>query len=158
MDIWSSGVILYAMICGYLPFEDSDTTELYKKILKADYEEPEFLSNKVKDMLKKVLDTNPETRYRIEDIKKHPWYSLVEPSKDDEGIIIGYNHIPINQFMLTELNKYHIDSEYARKCLETNRHNEVTTSYYLLMKKYKREGLFPSKKVTKYPINYFVYI
>lgn len=29
VDIWSSGIILYAMICGYLPFEDPDTSKLY---------------------------------------------------------------------------------------------------------------------------------
>lgn len=34
VDIWSSGIILYAMLCGYLPFEDPDTDKLYKKIVK----------------------------------------------------------------------------------------------------------------------------
>ncbi len=33
VDIWSCGVILFAMLCGYLPFEDPDTSNLYKKIL-----------------------------------------------------------------------------------------------------------------------------
>lgn len=36
-DIWSSGVVLFAMICGYLPFEDPKTSNLYKKILSADF-------------------------------------------------------------------------------------------------------------------------
>jgi 5'-AMP-activated protein kinase catalytic alpha subunit len=37
VDIWSSGIILYAMLCGYLPFEDPNTSKLYKKIIAGDF-------------------------------------------------------------------------------------------------------------------------
>lgn len=42
-DIWSVGVILFALLCGYLPFEDQDTSLLYQKIKNGDYEIPSFV-------------------------------------------------------------------------------------------------------------------
>ena len=134
------------MVCGYLPFEDADTSKVYNKILMEEYQEPEFLSDKVKDILKKVLSKDPKTRYRIEDIKRHSWYHLVDPI-EEKGIIIGYTPIPVDLFLLAELNKLGINQNYTKKCLETNRHNEVITTYYLLLKKRKREEKKKKSKI-----------
>ena len=48
------------MLCGYLPYEDQKTSNLYKKILSADYTLPKFLSPDAKDIIAKIFVTDPE--------------------------------------------------------------------------------------------------
>ena len=78
-DLWSCGVVLYAMLVGCLPYEDAKTSELYRKILDAKYQMPEFLSDEAKDMIKKIFQTNPNKRITVEEIRAHPWYKLHNP-------------------------------------------------------------------------------
>jgi 5'-AMP-activated protein kinase catalytic alpha subunit len=65
-DLWSCGIILYAMICGTLPFEDKKTKVLYQKILSGEFKIPSFLSVEARELLRGILNTNPETRFTIE--------------------------------------------------------------------------------------------
>ena len=51
--------------------------KLYKKIMTADYELPRFISNGVKDLITKILNTNEEERYTIPNIMNHPWFNRV---------------------------------------------------------------------------------
>ena len=78
-DLWSCGVVLYAMLCGYLPFEDQKTPDLYRKILNADYTLPEFLSPQAQDMIDRIFQTDPTKRITVEEIRQHPWYAMHKP-------------------------------------------------------------------------------
>jgi 5'-AMP-activated protein kinase catalytic alpha subunit len=76
IDIWAIGIILFAMLCGYLPFEDDDNDILFQKILECKLDYPKHLSPLAKDIMKKILVTNPEKRIKIPQIKKHKFYLM----------------------------------------------------------------------------------
>ena len=74
IDIWATGIILFAMLCGYLPFDDKNNNVLFQKILECKIKFPQKLSVEAKDLLKKILVTNPDKRISIPEIKKHPFF------------------------------------------------------------------------------------
>ena len=127
VDLWSCGVILFAMVCGYLPFEDPNTSALYKKILSANYTIPKFISSEGRDIITKILNTDPEKRFKIADIRRHPWYCQVK-LRDYDGIVVGTDPIPIDPTIVSQLDQYGFNLDYAKKCIASNRHNHVAGS------------------------------
>ena len=76
IDVWSTGIILFATMCGYLPFEDPDNDILFKKILAGRLHYPSHLSPLAKDIMKRILVKDPEKRIKIEEIKEHEFYLI----------------------------------------------------------------------------------
>ena len=76
IDIWAIGVILFAMLCGYLPFEDdeNDTDVLFNEIIRNKIDYPYFLSDLSLDILQRILVSDPLKRITIEEIKDHEFY------------------------------------------------------------------------------------
>ncbi|XP_020591909.1 CBL-interacting protein kinase 23-like isoform X2 [Phalaenopsis equestris] len=73
-DLWSCGVILFILMAGYLPFEDSNLMLLYKKIFKADFTCPAWFSTSVKKLIKRILDPNPQTRMAMAEVIQNEWF------------------------------------------------------------------------------------
>jgi 5'-AMP-activated protein kinase catalytic alpha subunit len=74
VDIWSCGVILYALLCGSLPFDDESIAALFRRIKSGQYQMPSYLSPGARDLISKMLVVDPLSRITIEQIRKHSWF------------------------------------------------------------------------------------
>ena len=137
-DVWSIGVILFAMVCGHLPFEDQNTAVLYKKILSGEVNYPAFLSPRLLSLLKGMLTTDPNKRFNLEKVKNHDW-TLSEAAGRGcrvsrcRGCRDWRDETVWDDEILQQLGKFDFPRELAVKCLQANKHNHLTTTYYLLL-------------------------
>lgn len=90
--------------------------------------------------MKCILNTDPEKRYKAEDIRLHTWFNLSEVPINifDQGT--GVSDIPIYKNILDLLEQFRFNKKDAEKYIKANKHNHLTTTYYLLLKRYERMG------------------
>ncbi|PUZ54691.1 hypothetical protein GQ55_5G151700 [Panicum hallii var. hallii] len=73
-DIWSCGVILFVLLAGYLPFNDTSLPLLYRKITQSNYKCPPWFSIDARKLLARMLDPKPRTRMTTSKLTAHPWF------------------------------------------------------------------------------------
>ena len=145
-DIWATGIILFAMLCGYLPFENEDNAKdnelLFKKILEGKIDYPNYLSDMAIDLLKKLLVNNPEKRIKINEIKQHKFYLKGKQIFEKKQESLPFNELKLqnnnnqNENYIIDNKKNNYTDKFLKINFTKNNHEENNKSINIFKKKY----------------------
>ncbi|KAF2401110.1 Pkinase-domain-containing protein [Trichodelitschia bisporula] len=98
VDVWSFGIVLYVLVCGKVPFDDQSMPQLHAKIKKGFVEYPPWLTAECKNLISRMLVTDPRQRATLGEIMNHPW------------MIKGFNGPPENYLPAREPLHFPLDT------------------------------------------------
>jgi len=140
VDVWSCGVILYALLCGSLPFDDENIPNLFKKIKGGVYTLPSHLSEGSRDLIPRMLVVDPLKRITIPEIRQHPWFLanlpqyLAHPAVVDAAIQVEDDVI----VKMREVGFTEEEIAKARIDVKDKEQTQETVAYYLIHDNNKR--------------------
>ncbi|KAG5918448.1 hypothetical protein E4U42_006846 [Claviceps africana] len=153
-DTWSMGVILYAMLSATLPFDDPDLRLMMDKTKKGQYVMPRGLSPEAEDLIRRMLQVNPDRRITIRDIWRHPLvqkYSYLDDFGDNTAQLpdtrkgFQYSPVPreeIDPQLLRQLRSmWHMFSEQDLALKLTCEESNDQKAFYWLLHNYRNKQL-----------------
>ncbi|XP_051989152.1 serine/threonine-protein kinase BRSK2-like [Xyrauchen texanus] len=146
-DVWSCGVILFALLVGALPFDHDNLRQLLEKVKSGVFHMPHFIPPDCQALLRGMIEVNPEKRLTLEDIQKHPWYQggRNEPCPEQPPP----RRVCVKRILsLTDLDPDVLESMHSLGCfrdrvkltrdLQCEEENQEKLIYYLLLDRKER--------------------
>lgn len=151
-DIWSCGVILYALIVGCLPFDDDNLRVLLEKVKKGTFTVPSFVPNDCEDLIRHMIVVEPEKRYSLAEIQKHSFFTRDAedlPPEPPACPIVAVADVPCRGDLdddvvasMTCLGCFKEEDKLVKMLLKSGKNAEKII-YFLLLDRKRRK---PSKK------------
>jgi serine/threonine protein kinase len=132
-EIWSSGMVLYHLVAGCLPFQDGELQRLLHSIVHDEITYPSFISPALTDLLQKMLVKNPENRISVAKIKQHPWFSQSEYAALLNASL-GKIGTEFDKDVVQDMAAMGIDCRELHHHLFTQDFSELTAMYRMLLK------------------------
>uniref|UniRef100_A0A158PNJ3 non-specific serine/threonine protein kinase n=1 Tax=Anisakis simplex TaxID=6269 RepID=A0A158PNJ3_ANISI len=147
-DVWSCGVILYALLVGALPFDDDNLRNLLEKVKKGVFHIPHFVPADCQNLLRSMIEVDPQKRYSLADVFRHPWVagnSKGEPELELPMAQVVQTHVIPNEENIdpdvfrhmTNLGCFKDKEKLVRELLSP-RHNTEKMVYFLLLDRKRR--------------------
>jgi serine/threonine protein kinase len=134
-DIWSAGIVLYAITVGTLPFGDRVIQRVFQKIAYIEPTYPAYLSPQLIDLLRKILQKNPDSRLTIQKIKQHPWFSQGECLELFKLLACGDEQLlakRIDQEIVNQIAGLDFNVKGLTARILDGEYNDLTALYYIL--------------------------
>ncbi|KAK4408324.1 CBL-interacting serine/threonine-protein kinase [Sesamum angolense] len=149
-DLWSCGVVLFVLLAGYLPFDDSNVMNLYRKISSAEFTCPPWLSFGAMKLIARILDPNPVKRITVPEILEDEWFRKdYKPPVFDEKEDISLDDV---EAVFKDSEEYHVMERKAEQPTAMNAFELISMSKGLNLgnlfdgeQGYKKETRFTSK-------------
>ena len=141
VDIWSLGVLLYALLFGCFPFRAKSYPDLYRRIARGTFTIPDDVSPCVRDLLLQLLEIDADRRITASYVLRHPWLQTCLIHTPDMRklrleipfLISDRASDDLNDEVIKELEKFGLPREELIRLILSKLHSSMTTLYYLLL-------------------------
>ncbi|XP_061597031.1 SNF-related serine/threonine-protein kinase-like [Cololabis saira] len=144
VDIWSLGVILFMLVCGQPPFQETNDSETLTMIMDCKYTVPPHISHACKDLIGHMLQRDPKKRATLEQIGDHQWLQGVDPSPATKLSTPLVSHRSLSEEEHGSIIQRMVlgaiaDRDAITEALESNQYNHITATYFLLAERMLRD-------------------